>query len=187
MLGATKLLATLWFHKYKAGLHVKQIIFLKVSTKKMPRIDISTRKQVNELQRAGYSIKVIHNRLLQQGTTITKRSLYRLCKKFHDSHTVLDLPRQKRRHIISSEMAAIIDDMLKENDELTARQIRSKLQEKYPSLSVSLATIKRARKEGGWVCTQPHYCQLIRDANKVKRLEWCEQQITNKEKINLKM
>ena len=27
----------------------------------------------------------------------------------------------------------------------------------------------------GWVSITPHYCQLIRDVNKVKRLQWCRQ------------
>ena len=96
--------------------------------------------------------RILHQKCLsEEGTAITKRSLYRLCKKFHHNHTVLDLPRQKKMHIISNEMVTMIDDMLKHNDELTARQIQSKLQEKYPFLSVSLPTIKKVRKEAGWV------------------------------------
>lgn len=41
----------------------------------------------------------------------------------------------------------------------------------------------RCRKEIGWVCTQPHYCQLITEANKIKRKEWCQRQIDNKEQF----
>lgn len=41
-------------------------------------------------------------------------------------------------------------------------------------LTVSHSTIKRARYELGWVITSPKYCQLIRDLNKAKRLEWCK-------------
>ena len=55
--------------------------------------------------------------------------------------------------------------------------------QRYPTLQVSLDTIKRARREIGWVNTRPHYCQLIRDVNKVKRKEWCEEQLANKEKF----
>lgn len=38
---------------------------------------------------------------------------------------------------------------------------------------MSLSTIKRARKAKGWVCTRPHYCQIVRDLNKRKRYLWC--------------
>ena len=37
----------------------------------------------------------------------------------------------------------------------------------------SLSTIKRVRKQLGWVSTTPRYCQLIREANKKKRYDWC--------------
>ena len=47
------------------------------------------------------------------------------------------------------------------------------LKERFPDLDVSIPTIKRARKQKGWVCTRPHYCQLIRDLNKRKCLLWC--------------
>ena len=43
--------------------------------------------------------------------------------------------------------------------------------------------IYRNRKSLGWTSTRPHYCQLIRDANKVKRKEWCERQLKNNEQL----
>ena len=42
---------------------------------------------------------------------------------------------------------------------------------------------ERCRKEIGWVCTRPHYCQLIREANKLKRKEWCQKQLSNNEQF----
>ena len=52
------------------------------------------------------------------------------------------------------------------------------LQEKWPDLSISLSTIKRARKDDlGWVKSKPKYCQLIRNANKDTGLEWMSGQV----------
>ena len=68
-------------------------------------------------------------------------------------------------------MMNAIEQSLKNDDELTARKLRTKLAGDFPNLpNVSLATIKRCRKELGWVCTHPHYCQLIRKANKEKEV-----------------
>lgn len=33
----------------------------------------------------------------------------------------------------------------------------------------------------GWVSSLPHYCQVIRDINKVKRSLWCQQQLANRQ------
>ena len=41
-----------------------------------------------------------------------------------------------------------MDEALASNDELTARKLRSILEERWPDLQVSLATIKRVRKAG---------------------------------------
>ena len=75
---------------------------------------------------------------------------------------------------LSNEMLQFINLQLQENDELTSRQLQSSLKEKYPLLNVSLPTIRGARKKLGWICTKPHYCQLIRDLNKRKRYLWCQ-------------
>ena len=41
-------------------------------------------------------------------------------------------------------------------------------------ISVSSSTVRRSRKQQGWTLQRTAYCQLIRDANKVKRLEFAQ-------------
>ena len=38
---------------------------------------------------------------------------------------------------------------------------------------VSIQRVKKARKSAGWIYTQTRYCQMVRDAHKIKRLEFC--------------
>lgn len=45
----------------------------------------------------------------------------------------------------------------------------------YPSLNLSLSTVRRARRDLGWIATILRYCQLIREVNKEKRLKWCNE------------
>ena len=107
-----------------------------------------------------------------------------LINKFQHHHTIRDLPRRAKPKKLSEEMTTLMDNMLRNNDEMTSRQIRSRLVEEFQSLNrVSLSTVKRARQVKGWVCTRPHYCQLIREVNKVKRKEWCQQKIEMKEEF----
>ena len=68
-----------------------------------------------------------------------------------------------------------------ENDELTARCLRSKLQGRFSGLNLSLSTVRRARKDLGWIATTPRYCQLIREKNKEKRLEWYKNMLIERE------
>ena len=150
----------------------------------MPRLNLSVRKRVIVLKRAGYSLKDIWTRIQEEEDCIySLRSVYRLWSKFREHHTILDLPRKKRDRKINEDMLETIETLLTENDELTARHLKERLSETWPSLNISLTTIKRAQKEKGWVSTQPHYCQLLREANKIKRVEWCKQQMDSKEQF----
>lgn len=115
---------------------------------------------------------------------MTIRSLQRLCAKFEKMHTIKDISRAPKRRLLTPEMLSAMDNCLRNDDELTASKLKTKLLERCTNLpDVSLSTIKRCRKEIGWVCTRPHYCQLIREANKIKRKEWCQRQIDNKEQF----
>ena len=59
----------------------------------------------------------------------------------------------------------MIEEAYNGNDELTLTGLK-RLSERWPDLQVSIPTIKRIRKEMGWVCTRPHYCQLLRPVSK---------------------
>ena len=59
-------------------------------------------------------------------------------------HTIQDLPRKTRPRLLTEEMLSAMDQMLREDDEATARRLRATLCEKFPSSpEVSLPTIKR--------------------------------------------
>ena len=60
-------------------------------------------------------------------------------------------------------MEAFIEEELKRNDEFTSTAINMLLIRNWPDLNVSTSTIQGIRQEIGWVCTRPHYCQLIRE------------------------
>ena len=131
----------------------------------MPRLDIAARRRVIVLKQSRYSIAEIKKRSSEENISISLQSLFSLVKKYNETGKLIDMPRRKRPRKLTREMMEMLNQLLSKNDELTARRIRSSLLDKWPSLQVSLPTIKRVRREIGWVCTRPHYCQLLRDAS----------------------
>lgn len=132
----------------------------------MPRLDISTRRRVVVLRQAGHAIVEIQKRLKEENISISSQALYNLIRKYNETGKLIDLPRRTHPRKLSDEMIAFLDEALTANDELTARQARCLLVERWPTLQVSLPTIKRVRgTQLGWVCTRPHYCQLLRDVS----------------------
>lgn len=150
----------------------------------MGRLSVSTRKRVIVLWQSGNSLPDIQRRLKEEEVEVSLRSLQRLRQKFQRFHTIKDLARATRPRILTDRMMNTIEESLQGNDELTARRLKAKLDDRFVDLpDVSLSTIKCRRKELGWVCTRPHYCQLIREANKLKRKEWCQVQLDKNEKF----
>ena len=41
------------------------------------------------------------------------------------------------------------------------------------NIKFGISTIKQARRKAGWVKTRPNYCQLVREKNRVDRLNFC--------------
>lgn len=67
-----------------------------------------------------------------------------------------------------------IEGCMQENSELTAMELQARLTEEL-GISVSKATITKARRNLNWVYTGTAYCQMIREPNKIKRLAYCQQ------------
>ena len=131
----------------------------------MPRLDLASRRTAISLVMQGYSVMDVKKRLEEENVVVTRQSLYKLLRKHRTYHTYADLPRNAVPKKITPEMYLTIESELTKDDELTAAQLRNTLKEKHPSLEVSLTTIKRARHDLDWVCTRPHYCQLIREVS----------------------
>ena len=129
----------------------------------MPRLNLVHRKRVVTLFARGYSVSQIKKRLDEENVYISSRALYKLVKKFEDTGSVVDRPRRRAPRKVTEEMRDAIDQAFDDNDELTSRQLQSFIKDKWPDVIVSCSTIRRSRKEIGWVCTKPHYCQLLRE------------------------
>ena len=136
----------------------------------MVRMSLETRQRAVLLWKGGMKIADINLRFKEEGFTVSLTSLYVLIGKFSKTGEISDKKRLPRQQVLNPEQFEFIDKAMEENDELTAYRLLCKLKECYPYLKVSLRTIHGARQDLGWVSTTPHYCQLIREVNKEKRL-----------------
>ena len=82
-----------------------------------------------------------------------------------------------RSSILGEEHYRFVDELMAENTDLTSRQLYAAFKEAYPSMAVSVSTMKRARRHLGWTSKRTRYCQLISDENKEKRIDWCLHQV----------
>ena len=148
----------------------------------MARLDLATRRRVISWYFRGFTVGDIIRKLEEENTITSKKTIYLLLGKYKQTSSVHDLPRCTRK-MLTVEHYCYIDEVLSQDDETTCVQLRSLLHEQFTNINVSLATVKRARKDLGWVSSTPHYCQLIREKNKQKRVERCRKCIDENERF----
>ena len=148
----------------------------------MGRISVETRRRIILFRTQGHSVKAIRERLQEEGIVISKCSIYKLIKKYAAAGTVGDLPK-KRAKILKEEHLQFINESMEKNDELTSKDLTNELLKEWPDLSVSVRTVRRSRWNLGWRATRPNYCQLVREANKKKRLDWCKDRLSENEQF----
>ena len=68
---------------------------------------------------------------------------------------------------------SLVEEQMQKDNETTALQLHHHLEKN--SVSISLPTVLRSRQKLGWTFRGTHYCQMIREVNKSKRLEWARE------------
>ena len=124
----------------------------------------------------GYKLAKIQQRLEEEGLTVSKKSLCLLIKKQQLTGSVSNKKAPKRDKKLADVHYKFIDAAMARNDELSAPKLHALLKEEFLELVVSQSTVKRARRELGWVAKRTRYCALISTTNKEKRLDWCKSQ-----------
>ena len=108
--------------------------------------------------------------LAAEGLRVPKQTVWATVQKYKKHGTISRLPGSGRPFKLTGAMVTAIEERMQQDDETTSTQLVKMLEER--GWKVSLSTVERARKMLGWTFHGSRYCQLIRHANKEKRVEW---------------
>ncbi len=136
------------------------------------RLSLYSKTRIALLDSSGARQKDILADLQSNGISVTRRTVRLFLKKYKQTGSYADKPRSDRRSKFPPYLNGLIHDLYENDDELTSRDIALILDNIF-GLEVAESTIRRRRLKLGWVATGPAYCQMIRDANKQKRLDFC--------------
>ena len=99
-------------------------------------------------------------------------SVTRIINKIQKTGSTENCSRSGRPTELSADAKAFIEKQMRINNEATSIQIKKQLAKH--GIVVNFCTVRRLRAKQGWTLQHNHYCQLIRVANKVKRLEYAQ-------------
>lgn len=133
----------------------------------MPKVSTYTLKRIQSLHEQNLQpVEVL--KTLKGDLAVSYQSVARTISKLKLTSSTNDQPRSGLARKVNPEAKSFIEEQMRRNDETTGREIQKLA--KHGSI-VHASTFRRSRKEQGWTLQQTTYCQLIREANKFKRLE----------------
>lgn len=133
----------------------------------MRKVSNYMRTRIEGLHKQGLHPAGIFRSLKSEGLLVRLASISRIIKKPHFTGSVVNLPRTGRPTKLTVDAKAFLDPLMRENDETTSHKIQKKLAKR--EIAVSSSTIQRFHQQQGWTLQRTAHCQLIRDANKIKR------------------
>lgn len=133
------------------------------------------RQRILHYYSRGYKPPTVSRLLREEGLSASRRGIDKFLLKFQQTGSIGRRPGSGRPSKFTTEMEAIVEEQMQADDETTASQLHRLLVSR--GHKISLPTILRCRKALGWTFRGSAYCQLIRHANKQKRLDWARQNV----------
>lgn len=139
----------------------------------MGRLTNEQKAKIIRLRERNTNISQIVKILAEDDCHISRLSVRRFLRRFQETQSFANAPKSGRpNENVTPEIMNFIDSEMERDDELTAPKLRKRLWQQF-RVDFSESKLKRLRKKLGWVQTGTKYCQLIREANRAKRLEFC--------------
>lgn len=138
----------------------------------MLKVSSYSQKRIQALDEFGLQPIAIFKQLVDEGLRVSYPSVARIVNKVKLTGSIDNLARSGRPRKLNAAAKTFIDVQMRENDETTSHQIQKRLAR--CGVTVHASTVQRSHKEQGWTLQNTQYCQLIRDANKAKRLEFAQ-------------
>ena len=136
------------------------------------RLSLYAKTRITRLHSSGASQKTILDDLRKDGIIVTRRTVRLFLKKYEQTGSFADRPRSGRPCKFPEGLNKLVSDLYENDDELSAHDVSVILHEIF-KISVSAAHIRRIRRKVGLVRSRPSYCQIVREKNRVDRLNFC--------------
>ena len=107
-----------------------------------------------------------------EGIKVSRFGVHKFIIMYNETGSIGRRPGSGRISKVTSHVKALVEEQMQCDDETTAHQLHQMLLEH--GVDISFRTILRCCTVFGWTFRGRAYCQLIREGNKTKRLEWCD-------------
>ena len=128
---------------------------------------------------AGHKAPSIRKLLEAEGVSVSHVAIWKSLAKYKKTGTIARQEGSGRKSLLMRRILKIVEEQMLKDDETLAYQLHKILLEK--GINVSQRSILRCRKRLGWTFRGSAYCQVIRQKNKEKRLQWAQEYLNESE------
>ena len=129
-----------------------------------------TKLRILHFHAQGYRSPAITKYLHVEGIVASRRGVAKFLNRCLRRGNIARLPGSGSKSLITDEVRRVVEQQMRLDDETTASQLFVHL--RNLGYRLNLRSILRCRTSLGWTFRGSAYCQLIRDVNKQKRLEF---------------
>ena len=142
----------------------------------MPKLKINekTKLEIVSFVQNGLTVKQIHRKLVDRAIHVSYNAVKYHVNQYLVGNFDVGLPplkKTRKDNKISEHSLEVIREVFRNDPYATSTDVRKQLA--IHGTEVSAATVKKAIKTAGYVNSEPRYCQLIRNANQEKRVDFC--------------
>ena len=114
--------------------------------------------------------------LREEGLIANRIGIHKFLQKHRETNNIERRPGSGQPTKMTAAVKAPIERQMRDNNEMTAVQLHALLL--CHGHTMTLKTVLRCRAALGWTFRGSAYCQLIRQQNKVKRLQWAQEHLS---------
>lgn len=129
-----------------------------------------TKRRILFYRARGYRSPTIANKLQDEGIVVSRRGVSDFLLRVNQTCSTTRRPGSGRPSKQTDQVRETVERTMRADDETTVKELHERLTSQGTSLSKS--TVLRCRQSLGWTVRGSAYCQMIREVNKTKRLEW---------------
>ena len=121
------------------------------------------------------------------GLRISLSTIRNIVDKYKTTGEIVkDLSKTKRKAKFGDEEEHknFIDEQMKRTRDMSSEVLSRKILQTF-NINYSASRVRHLRRRLGWLCTTPKYCQMIRDTNKEKRMQWCQDMVRSNETFDV--
>ena len=135
------------------------------------------RQRILHFARMGYKPPTICRMLREEGLIANRMGTHKFLQKHRETNNIERRPGSGRPTKMTAPVKALVEQRMRDDDETTAVQLHALLLRHGHTMT--LKTVLRCRAALGWTFRGSAYCQLVRQENKVKRLQWAQEHLSD--------